>query len=184
MIRRQVIVPAPPERVWEFLTDPGAAGPWLGGHLDWSPAAGGRISFEGDDGCIRHGVVQEVRPNRYIRYTWWPAGSGDGPPSEVAFLLEPAAGDTRLTVMEIVLEHQDPPSPGHGARRTAEPPPPGPSSPPDPPQASALADPCRQLPASAALRAAAPTDPSRRWSVGDELMLSSWSRTASLCQLG
>ena len=178
MIRRQVVIPAPPERVWEFLTDPRAAGPWLGGHLDWSPAAGGRISFEGDDGSVREGVVQEVRLNRFIRYRWWPARGQDGPPSEVAYLLEPAAGDTRLTVMERVVEGEVPPPPPAVGRPTTGPthrtPPPSPQA----PAVTSLPEDLARPPLPGSLSSAG------RWDAGDELMLSSWARTESLCQIG
>ncbi|HET9077664.1 MAG TPA: SRPBCC domain-containing protein [Acidimicrobiales bacterium] len=123
MIRRQVVVPAPPGTVWEFLTSADQAGPWLGGDLTWTPEEGGDLRFTGTDGAVRHGVVEVVRPARYLRYRWWPAEPGTGPASEVAYLLEPEADHTRLTVQEAMVEGPGPdgaPSDGHEVEREAD----------------------------------------------------------------
>lgn len=123
MIRRQVVVPAPPADVWEFLTNPDAPDSWLGGHLEWTAEEGGELRFAGEDGEVRRGVVEVVRPPSYIRYRWWPEGAGDGPESQegtgvasrVSFLLEPEEEDTRLTVSEqIVTAPEAPASSGPG----------------------------------------------------------------------
>lgn len=101
MIRRQVVVPAPPEQVWELLTEPDNDRSWLGGHLTWSPEEGGELRFEDPAGQVRRGVVETVRPGRFLRFRWWPETEGDAdPPSEVAYLLEPDDDGTRLTVSE------------------------------------------------------------------------------------
>lgn len=121
MIRRQVVVPAPPADVWEFVTEPETAGPWLGGRLSWSTDEGSELSFESDDGEVRKGVVEVVCSGRYLQYRWWPETTGtaapatdltpttrSGPATQVAFILEPDAGDTQLTVVEQPVPEPDP----------------------------------------------------------------------------
>ena len=116
MIRRQVVIPAEPARVWEALTDPGQAAAWLGGRIEWEVREGAPLRFVDDDGRGRDGRVEAVRPGRYLRYTWWGAprpgqdagrpASGatvepdDPDPSEVSYLLEPDGDGTRLTIQE------------------------------------------------------------------------------------
>lgn len=110
MIRRSVTIPAPAGRVWEALTDPGKLSSWFGGVMDWRPVAGSPLSFRGEDGERREGRVEEVRPERRLRFVWWPE---DGDPaegaSEVTYLLEPSDNSTRLTVQEKPVASSGPP---------------------------------------------------------------------------
>lgn len=107
MIRRQLTLPAQPNRVWEALTDPDEAESWLGGRIEWEPAEGGPLHFESTAGEVRDGVVETVRPGRHLSFRWWPAhgsgpgeGSDPGDASEVTYILEPAGEGTLLTVQE------------------------------------------------------------------------------------
>lgn len=110
MIRRSVTIPASPGRVWESLTDPGKLSSWFGGVMDWRPVAGAPLSFRGDDGERREGRVEEVRPERRLRFVWWPAESDPAEEaSEVTYLLEPSEDSTRLTVQEKVVASSGPP---------------------------------------------------------------------------
>jgi uncharacterized protein YndB with AHSA1/START domain len=118
-------MPVSPERLWEALTDPEQLAGWFGGRIEWEMREGGQARFRDDDGSVRIGTVEAVRPGRHLRFRWWPAGrsgpapspesgaesgaaagaaSGpaDGEESEVSYLLEPVEnGDaTRLTVQE------------------------------------------------------------------------------------
>ncbi|MBV9659985.1 MAG: SRPBCC domain-containing protein [Acidimicrobiales bacterium] len=114
MIRRQVVVPAPPEAVWEALVDADRSEAWMGGRLILSELApGAPLEFRPGDGSgpVRDGSVDTVRPGRYLRFQWREVRQGDGDPapaSEVSYLLEPdSEGGTRLTVQE----SEVPPSP-------------------------------------------------------------------------
>jgi uncharacterized protein YndB with AHSA1/START domain len=113
MIRRQVVVPVSPERLWEALTDPDQVAGWFGGRVEWDLQEGGKAVFRGDDGTARLGRVEAVRPGRHLRFRWWPAaspeseppargatGSEGGSESEVTYLLEPLDEGTRLTIQE------------------------------------------------------------------------------------
>lgn len=110
MIRRNVTIPAPASRVWEALTDPGKLSSWFGGVMEWRAVPGAPLTFRGDDGERREGRVEEVRPERRLRFVWWPA---DGDPaegaSEVTYLLEPSGDSTRLTIQEQVVASSGPP---------------------------------------------------------------------------
>lgn len=101
MIRRQLTLPAEPNRVWEALTDPDEAESWLGGRIEWEPAEGGPLHFESTGGEVREGIVETVRPARHLSFRWWPADASDpGNASEVTYTLEPAGDGTLLTVQE------------------------------------------------------------------------------------
>jgi uncharacterized protein YndB with AHSA1/START domain len=126
VIRRQVVIPVTPERLWQALTDPEQIAGWFGGHLQLDLEEGGRAWFHGDDGHERLGRVEAVRPGRHLRFRWWPVaddeGSGAGV-SEVSYLLEPVEEGTRLTIQERQLTAPDSDRPrasaaGHSGRGT------------------------------------------------------------------
>ncbi len=49
-IERELLLPAPPQQVWEVITAPG----WLAGQVEWELSPGGDARFE-DDGATRTG---------------------------------------------------------------------------------------------------------------------------------
>ncbi len=113
MIRRQVVMPVSPERLWAALTDPDQMSGWFGARVEWRLEPGAPARFRGDDGTWRAGRVDAVRPGRHLRFRWWPAepdadpatgpsGRSDGAEaaSEVSFVLEPVPDGTRLTIQE------------------------------------------------------------------------------------
>lgn len=106
MIRRRVTVPASTERVWEAVTDPRQISGWFGGEIEWSLEPGGAVSYKGDDGEMREGRIEEIRPGTRLRFVWWPAGAedgrgvGEGGASEVTYLVQSAPGGSSLTVQE------------------------------------------------------------------------------------
>jgi uncharacterized protein YndB with AHSA1/START domain len=80
-VERDVVLPAPPEEVWESL--PAVFGD--GGEL--APEPGGAVRSDGPDGT-RVGVVEEA--DRPCRLTfWWVPIAGDDAPSHVEIALEP-----------------------------------------------------------------------------------------------
>ena len=121
MIRRQIVMPVSPERLWDALTEPGQLAKWFGADVQWDLREGGSARFRRDDGTERAGRVEAVRPGRHLRFRWWPAeprasdpAAGCGPEhdspgdpeddveSEISYLLEPIDDGTRtrLTVQE------------------------------------------------------------------------------------
>ena len=115
MIRRQVVIPATPDRVWEALTDPESLSGWFGGEFDWELTEGSQLGFRGEKGDEREGRVEEVRPERRLRFVWWPTGEADDA-SEVSYTLEPAAEGVRLTVQERPVPGTSLPTAGPTAR--------------------------------------------------------------------
>jgi uncharacterized protein YndB with AHSA1/START domain len=128
VIRRQVVMPVSPERLWHALTDPDEMAGWFGSRVEWELREGAPALFQDDDGTRRIGRVEVVRPARHLRYRWWPErpdqlkrpgqpgrpGQPDRPEppgdrdsgqpgvSEVSYLLEPLddGSGTRLTIQE------------------------------------------------------------------------------------
>src|ERR1700760_4548622 len=108
MIRRQVVMPVTPERLWAALTDPEQMTGWCGARVEWQLEPGSPARFHGDDGHDRAGRVEVVRPGRHLRFRWWPGPRGGAPAAsgvaegddvaevtEVSYVLEPVSGGTR-----------------------------------------------------------------------------------------
>lgn len=106
-IERELVLPAPPQQVWEVATAPG----FLAEEVELELEPGGEARF--DD---RSGWVEEAIPGERLVF-WW---SADGEPaSRVELTLEPeAVGYTRLRVIEArpleVLDVTGIPLPGSG----------------------------------------------------------------------
>jgi uncharacterized protein YndB with AHSA1/START domain len=112
-IERELLLPAPPQQVWEVITEPG-----FQVELELEP--GGEARFA-DAGGTKTGWVEEAVPpgaDETARLAfWW--SSGDEPASRVELTLEPDAdGYTRLRVVEArpleVLDVTGIPLPGTG----------------------------------------------------------------------
>jgi uncharacterized protein YndB with AHSA1/START domain len=104
MIRRQIVMPVTPERLWSALTDPDQMVGWFGARVEWHLEPGSPARFHGDDGRDRAGRVEAVRPGRHLRFRWWPNAPGEADTveevTEVSYVLEPVPGGTRLTIQE------------------------------------------------------------------------------------
>lgn len=70
MIRRNVVIPASADRVWDALTDSEQMRSWFGGDMHWDLEPGAPLSYLGDDGEPREGRVEEVRPASRLRFVW------------------------------------------------------------------------------------------------------------------
>ncbi len=107
MIRRRVLIPVSPERLWEALTRPELVRSWFGGEFDWDLTEGSALRFHGDDGGSREGRIDTVRPGRHLRFVWWPDhGDAEADATEVSYLLEPLeeGKGVMLTVQERQVE--------------------------------------------------------------------------------
>jgi uncharacterized protein YndB with AHSA1/START domain len=125
-VQRELELSAPPEAVWQAVTDPGCLAGWLADEVLLELWPGGEARFRiGAE--IRTGWVEEVSPphagtredgvgaGRLI--FWW--GAQGEPASRVQLRLIPLAGDaTRLCVVETrpleVLDLIGVPLPGQG----------------------------------------------------------------------
>jgi uncharacterized protein YndB with AHSA1/START domain len=95
-ITRELVLPAPPEEVWEALTDPERLAEWFANDVDLDPRPGGRGRFRWDDGETRTALVEEVDPLRRFGFRW----TDDEDGGEVAFELEEVDEGTKVTVRE------------------------------------------------------------------------------------
>jgi uncharacterized protein YndB with AHSA1/START domain len=93
-VSESVLVPAPPQRVWWWITDAEGRAAWWP-YLDLDARPGGRMEERWND-VVTAGEVVEVDPPRLLRLTWkdggWPAAT------EVELRLEPEQGATRVSV--------------------------------------------------------------------------------------
>ena len=97
MIRREIVLPAPREEVWEALTDPDRLADWFANDVDFDLRPGGGASFRWSNGEERSATVTEIDPERRLAFEWEDEG-------EVEFTLADDVDGTRLTVVETAPE--------------------------------------------------------------------------------
>ena len=95
MIRKEIVLPAPREDVWEALTEPERLADWFANEVDLDLRPGGGASFRWSNGEERNATVTEVDPERRLAFSWDDEGEG-----EVEFTLDDDGDGTRLTVVE------------------------------------------------------------------------------------
>lgn len=117
-IERELLLPAPPEQVWEVVTGPG----WLADDVQLELVPGGDARFRSGEaiktGWIEEAVDPSSDPGGSGRLAFWWEANGD-PATRVELTLEPAGPDaTRLRVVEArpldVLDIVGIPLPGSG----------------------------------------------------------------------
>ena len=94
MIRREIVLPAPREDVWEALTEPDRLEDWFANDVDLDLRPGGGASFRWSNGEERHAIVTEVEPERRLSFEW------EDEEGEVEFTLDDDVDGTRLVVVE------------------------------------------------------------------------------------
>lgn len=101
-----VYIDAPPERVWEYLTQPGAIVRWMGEYAVLEPEPGGQFTVNVTGAPVR-GRFLRLDPHRRLVISWGYAGSDRLPPgaSTVEVRLAPEGAGTRVD-----LEHRDLPA--------------------------------------------------------------------------
>lgn len=114
-IDRDVVVPAPPEEVWEVITADG----WLAEQVELELTPGGEARFTNPE-SVRTGWIEEVvapeggSEGRLV-FWWGPEGE---PATRVALTLEPFGETTWLRVLETrpleALDLAGVPLPGQG----------------------------------------------------------------------
>jgi uncharacterized protein YndB with AHSA1/START domain len=103
-----IVVAAPPERVWKALTDPADVKEYfLGTHVTSSWREGDPVTFEGEwqgKSYQDMGTVLEARPNELLRITHYSPLSGlpDEPGNyhTVEYGLEAVAEGTRVSIIQ------------------------------------------------------------------------------------
>jgi uncharacterized protein YndB with AHSA1/START domain len=102
-IEREVILPAPPARVWQALTQADQLGAWFGTHASVDLRPGGEVVFTWDGSTgpsgVTRGVIELIEPARRFAFRWQPR-QGSGLLTRVEFTLEPHVEGTRLLVVE------------------------------------------------------------------------------------
>jgi uncharacterized protein YndB with AHSA1/START domain len=93
MIRKEIVLPASRDEVWEALTDPSELERWFANGVDLDLRPGGVATFRWGNGESRRATVTDVRPGERLAFEW----EGEG---EVEFTLDDDADGTRLTVVE------------------------------------------------------------------------------------
>ena len=102
-IEREVILPAPPARVWTALTQADQLGAWFGTQASIDLRQGGEVVFTWDGSTgprgTSRGVIETVEPTHRFAFRWQ-ANPGDVLMTRVEFTLEPHVEGTRLLVVE------------------------------------------------------------------------------------
>ena len=96
-VRREIVVDAPPDEVWEALTEAEELEEWLADEVELDVRPGGAGRFRWHDGSERHAVVEDVEIERLLEFWWW---SDDDDASLVSVRLDEVAEGTRVTVTE------------------------------------------------------------------------------------
>ena len=93
MIRKEIVLPATRDDVWDALTDEDRLEEWFANDVELDLRPGGGASFRWSNGEERHATVTEVEPERRLAFDWEDEGT-------VEFTLADAGEGTRLTVVE------------------------------------------------------------------------------------
>ncbi|HEY4349103.1 MAG TPA: SRPBCC domain-containing protein [Gaiellaceae bacterium] len=93
MIRKEIVLPASRDEVWEALTDPRELERWFANDVELDLRPGGEATFRWDNGELRRATVTEFEHGERLSFEW----DGEG---EVEFTLDDDADGTRLTVIE------------------------------------------------------------------------------------
>jgi uncharacterized protein YndB with AHSA1/START domain len=102
-IDHEVVVEAPPERVWAIVTEPAHVAAWFGDSAEIDLRPGGDMTLHWKDHGSFLGRVEQVDPPRLFSFRW--ARPADVAPAAgnatlVEFTLTPEGPNTRLRVVE------------------------------------------------------------------------------------
>ena len=92
-VEREIVVPEPPEEVWEALTEPERLEEWFATEVELDARPGGEGVFRWGDGDERHAVVREIEEVARLVLDWDDGGT-------VVLELEPVVEGTRVRVVE------------------------------------------------------------------------------------
>jgi uncharacterized protein YndB with AHSA1/START domain len=93
MIRKEIILPATRDDVWDALTDADRLEDWFANDVELDLRPGGGASFRWSNGEERHATVTEVEPERRLAFDWEDEGT-------VEFTLDDDVDGTRLVIVE------------------------------------------------------------------------------------
>ena len=99
-IRREIVIPHPPEQVWQAITESATLAEWMFPN-DFEPRVGHQFTFQvppnpkvNFEGLVVHCEVLECAPPEQLAFSW----SAGGPvvDTRVSFRLEPEGDGTRV----------------------------------------------------------------------------------------
>ena len=90
---REIVFPAPPEEVWEALTEPERLEEWFANDVELDAREGGEGTFRWDDGEERRATVRELDAPHRIVLDWDDEGT-------VTIELDQVEAGTRVHVVE------------------------------------------------------------------------------------
>jgi uncharacterized protein YndB with AHSA1/START domain len=102
-ISREVVIDAPPEKVWAIVTEPRHVARWFSDEAEIELRAGGAMLLTWHGHGVYRGRVEAVEPPRRFAFRWLRREDnepGEGTSTFVEFLLEPEGDGTRLRVVE------------------------------------------------------------------------------------
>jgi len=99
-VRREVLLAAEVEEVWDALTNPEALRAWFANDAELVAAPGGRGHFRWGDGSQRDAVVEAVEEQRVLVFRW---GTSPEDESRVEIALEQVGEGIRVSVTETAL---------------------------------------------------------------------------------
>lgn len=118
-IHRELVIEAPRELVYDFLTDPAKIVRWMGRDADIDARPGGQIRVDYNGFDVMRGEFVELSPPERVVYTFgWATLLADHEPkpgaSTVEFTLEPHSGGTLLRMVHSGLTELTAPSHSEG----------------------------------------------------------------------
>lgn len=110
-IERQILIKAPPSRVWRALTNPDEFGRWFHVNLTGASFEPGKriqaeITYPGYEHVVWDVVIERMEPERVFSWRWHPAAVERGvdysaePTTLVEFMLRGVEGGTEVSVVE------------------------------------------------------------------------------------
>ncbi len=100
MIRKEIVLDAPRNEVWEALTDPERLEDWFANDVELDLRPGGKLVFRWANGESRRAVVTELEDERRLAFAWDEDEDGGSEEGCVEFTLADHGEGTRLTVVE------------------------------------------------------------------------------------
>ena len=102
-ISREVVIDAPPDRVWAIVTDPRHVAGWFSDEAEIDLRPGGAMVLTWQGHGTYRGRVEAVDPPRRFAFRWLRRENnepGDGTSTLVEFILAAEGSGTRLRVVE------------------------------------------------------------------------------------
>ncbi|MDP9025717.1 MAG: SRPBCC family protein [Candidatus Eremiobacteraeota bacterium] len=98
------MVAAPPERVWQIITQAEHIGTWFADSAEVDLRPGGTIVLRWEKHGTQHATIETIDEPRYFSYRWKPGVTDETPGMDdstlVEFTLTAHEGQTRVRVVE------------------------------------------------------------------------------------